>query len=303
MSPNTFHALGPSDQAGEVVVGKPGVEGLSDVVQALREWQFDGTPMQLHPGDLGWNWSFGAATLAAALWTWSRDKCILGVGLLDSPRLLRVAIAPAAQHDEALAQQIVADVTRTERGVLPHGEASIEARFGERLRGLLFDNGWENEEPWTPLRRDLADPVEDCGLRIEVAGPELASVRVALQRAAIDNSTFSLQRWNAMVAGSPYVDARCLVAFDDQNRAVAVVTVWSAGPGKPGLLEPMGVHREHRGHGFGTAITVAAASALREMGSSSATVCTKRSNVGAVKTYQSAGFHQLPDVADLHRRN
>jgi hypothetical protein len=30
------------------------------------------------------------------------------------------------------------------------------------------------------------------------------------------------------------------------------------------LLEPVGVHREHRGHGFGTAITVAAAAPRRE---------------------------------------
>jgi ribosomal protein S18 acetylase RimI-like enzyme len=302
VSPNTVHASGPSDRAGEVVLGKPGVEGLHDVVQALREWQFEGTPMQLHPGDLGWNWSFGAAALAAALWTWSRDEYILGIGLLDSPRVLRVAIAPEAQHDEVLARQIVADVSQPERGVLPHGEASVEARFGERLRALLFENGWEDEEPWTPLHRDLADPVEDFGLRIEVVGPELASVRVDVHRAAFSTSTFTPQRWNAMVAGSPYVDARCLVAFDDRDAAVAAVTVWSAGPGKPGLLEPLGVHRDHRGHGFGTAITLAAASALREMGSSSATVCTPSSNVSAVRTYKSAGFQQHSDARDLHRK-
>src|SRR5436305_974719 len=80
--------------------------------------------------------------------------------------------------------------------------------------------------------------------------------------------------WRAMAAGLPYADARCLVAYDDLGTAVAAVTVWSAGPGRPGLLEPMGVHREHRGHGYGTAITVAAAAALQELGSSSAIVCT-----------------------------
>src|SRR3954469_25405848 len=87
-----------------------------------------------------------------------------------------------------------------------------------------------------------------------------------------------------MAAGLPYADARCLVAYDDQGNAVAAVTVWSAGPAKPGLLEPMGVHREHRGHGYGKAITVAAAAALEELGSSSAIVCTPSSNVGAVAT-------------------
>jgi ribosomal protein S18 acetylase RimI-like enzyme len=82
---------------------------------------------------------------------------------------------------------------------------------------------------------------------------------------------------------------------------VAAITVWSAGEGKPGLVEPMGVHRNHHGHGYGRAITVAGAAALQDLGSSSAVVCTKSSNVGGVATYKSAGFQQLPEVRDLYR--
>jgi predicted N-acetyltransferase YhbS len=119
-------------------------------------------------------------------------------------------------------------------------------------------------------------------VRIEVIGPEQAHERAAVQRASFDRSTFTAEGWHAMAAGSPYADARCLVAYDDQGNAMAAVTVWSAGPGKPGLLEPMGVHRDHRHHGHGRAITVAAAAALQEMGSSSALVCTPSSNVSAL---------------------
>ena len=71
--------------------------------------------------------------------------------------------------------------------------------------------------------------------------------------------------------------------------------------GEPGLLEPMGVHQEHRGHGYGKAITVAAAAALQRLGSSSATVCTRSLNVAAVAAYKSAGFQQLPDNRDQQR--
>jgi len=284
-----------------IVLSTPGVDGLSEAVRVLREWQYDRAPVQLHPGDLGWYWRFGAEATAAAVRTWSRDDRILAVGLLDGPWLIRLAIAPEAERDEELAHQMVADVTQPARGVLPQGEVSIEARFGAVFRGLLFDDGWDAGEPWTPLQRDLAEPVEGCGVRIEVTGPERAHVRSAVQRAAFDRSTFTDERWHAMAAGSPYADAQCLVAYDDQDTAVAAATVWSAGPGKPGLLEPMGVHREHRGHGYGKAITVAAAAALRELGSSSAVVCTRSSNVGAVATYKSAGLQQLPDVWDLHR--
>ena len=267
----------------------------------LREWQHDGAPMQLHPGDLGWYWRFGAEATAAAVRTWSREGRILAVGLLDGPGLLRLAIAPEAEHDEALAQRMVADVTRAERGVLPQGDACIEARFGAAFQGLLFDAGWVGDEPWTPLRRDLAERVEDCGVRIDVIGSERARVRAAVQRAAFSGSTFTDERWHAMAAGLPYSDARCLLAYDDRGDAVAAATVWSAGRGKPGLLEPMGVHRDHRGHGYGTAITVAAAAALRELGSSSAIVCTASSNAAAVATYTSAGFQRRPDVRDLRR--
>jgi len=128
---------------------------------------------------------------------------------------------------------------------------------GALVQDLLFADGGNTDEPWTPLRRDVTEPVEDPGVRIEVIGAEQVHVRTAVQRATFDGSTFTDERWHAMAAGLPYADARCLVAYDDQGNAVAAVTVWSAGPGAPGLLEPMGVHREHRGHGYGKAITVA----------------------------------------------
>ncbi|MFF4621801.1 GNAT family N-acetyltransferase [Nonomuraea jabiensis] len=284
-----------------IVLGEPGVDGLSEVVGVLREWQYDGAPMQLHPGDVGWFWRFGAEATAAAVRTWSRDGQILAVGLLDQPDLLRLTIAPDAQRDEELARQLVEDMTEPERGVLIKGKVNVEAPMSALVQDLLSKNGWNVDDPWTPLRRDLTEPVKDPGVRIEVIGPEQAHVRAAVQRASFDGSTFTDERWHAMAAGSPYADARCLVAYDDQGDAVAAVTVWSSGPGKPGLLEPMGVHREHRGHGYGKAITVAAAAALQDLGSSSAIVCTPSSHVGAVATYKSAGFQPLPEVRDKYR--
>ncbi|MBW5481071.1 GNAT family N-acetyltransferase [Streptomyces bambusae] len=288
-----------------IVLGMPGVGGLHKAVGAVRAWQYDGAPFQLHPGDLGWFWRSGAEATAAAVRTWSRGGQILAVGLLDGPGLLRVAIAPDAQQDEELAQQLVDDATEPERGVLPAGKANIEAPLGALVQDLLFEDGWSDDEPWTPLRRDLtepvADPGTDPGLRVEVVGPEQAHVFAAVHRSAFDGSRFTDGRWQAMATGLPYADARGLVAYDDRGDAVAAVTVWSAGPGRPGLLEPMGVHREHRRQGYGRAISAAAAAALRELGSSSALVCTPSSNVGAVATYRSAGFRPCPEVRDKYR--
>ncbi|MFD5163521.1 GNAT family N-acetyltransferase [Streptomyces hawaiiensis] len=284
-----------------IVMDVPGTDGLGEAVGVLREWQYDGAPMQLHPGDVGWFWRFGARATAAAVRTWSRDGRILAVGLLDGPELLRLTTAPDVRQDEQLAHQLVADLTDPERGVLKEGRAHVEAPVGTPVQDLLYRDGWNVDEPWTPLRRALSEPVEDPDVRIEVIGPEQAHVRAALQRASFDTSTFTEEHWRAMAAGVPYADARCLVAYDDRGDAVATVTVWSAGPGKPGVLEPMGVHRDHRGRGHGRAITVAAAASLRELGSSSALVCTPSSHAAAVATYKAAGFEALPEVRDRRR--
>lgn len=284
-----------------MAMGRPGVDGLGEAVGVLRAWQSDGAPMQLHPGDLGWFWRWGAEATSEAVRTWSRDGRTLAVGLLDGPGLLRLAIAPDALRDEELARRLAADLTGPERGVLPPGRVNVEVPAGALVHDLLSEDGWNADEPWTPLRRDLTEPVKDPGVRIEVVGPERAHAFAAVQRAAFDASRFTVERWRAMAAGLPYADARCLVAYDDRGDAVAAVTVWSAGPGRPGLLEPMGVHREHRRRGYGEAITLAAAAALRELGSSSALVCTPSSNAAAVATYRSAGFRPCAEVRDLCR--
>ncbi|MEU4149000.1 GNAT family N-acetyltransferase [Streptomyces sp. NPDC026659] len=284
-----------------IVLGKPGVDGVTEAVGALRGWQYEGAPTQLHPGDLGWFRRFGPEATAAAVRTWSRDGRTLAVGLLDGPELLRLAVAPDAWRDEELARRLLTDIAAPERGVLPPGRAYVEASPGTLVHGLLSEDGWCPDEPWTPLSRDLTEPVDAPGVRIETVGPSQAGVRAAVQRAAFDGSAFTAEHWHAMAAGPTYADARCLVAHDDQDNAVATVTVWSAGPGRPGLLEPMGVHRHHRGRGYGRAITLAAAAALRELGASSARVGTASANAGAVATYRSAGFRVLGEVRDLRR--
>lgn len=289
----------------DITLGQPAVDQLSDIVDVLRGWQHDEAPIQLHPGDLGWFWRFGPEATAGAVRNWSRDEAILAVGLLDGRDLLRLAIAPDALSDQDLAQQLVADVVAPERGVLPPGQVYVESPPGAVVHDVLGQHGWGADETWTLLRRDLAEPVEDPGVRIEEIGPEHADEWCAVHLAAFDGSKLTKElaysRWQAMSAGVPYADARCLVAYDDGGTAVAAVTVWSAGPGRYGLLEPMGVHREHRGHGYGKAITVAAAAALRELGSSAAVVATTSSNVGAVATYASAGFEPLPERRDRRR--
>lgn len=272
-------------------------ESLGEIAEAVGAWQHTGGPVQLHPGDLGWNWRLGAGDTADAVRVWSRDGRMLAAGMVDGAAgLIRMAVAPDVDEDAAFADRLVADLSDPAQGV-----QSVEARFGAAFRDLLRRGGWVADEPWTPLSRDLTGKVEDCGLRIEVAGAHNVADRVAVQRAAFPNSTFTVERWHTMAAAPPYRRARCLVGYDRAGAAVAATTVWSAGEGRPGLIEPLGVHRDHRGHGYGRAITVAAAAALQEMGATTATVCTASSNTGGVAAYASAGFQRFPDATDFRR--
>ncbi len=280
---------------------RPDVAGLDEIVQALCDWQVEGDPVQLHPGDLGWFWRLGADVTAAAVRAWRRDGRLVAVGLLDEPTVLRVALAPEGRSDVEVAGRIAADLDPAGAGVMPAGSVSVELPPGSLVRDALAERGWVADEPWTPLVRDLSGPVEDPGLRVEVVTAELASVRTGVQRAAFERSTFTDERWHAMAAGPAYADARCLVGVDEQGRAVAAATVWSAGAGRPGLIEPLGVHRDHRGRGHGRAMTLACAATLRELGASSAQVVTRSANVAAVATYASAGFTPMTARLDLRR--
>lgn len=279
----------------------PHVDELAGVVDALAEWQHDASAMQLHPGDLGWYWRFGADAVAAALRTWTLDGRLLAIGFLDGPDTLRTTVAPSAQHEETLARRVVSDVADPTRGVLPPGKVAVEAPNGSRVQELLGEVGWPAGESWTPLSRGLAEPVEAPALRIEVVTPGGEDAFTGVHRSAWDSPRFTNEQWREMAAGLPFAAARCLLARDSRDVAVAGVTVWSAGPGKPGLLEPMGVHADHRGLGYGRLICVAAAAELRRMGASSALVCTETARTAAVATYRSAGFQQLPERLDRSR--
>ncbi|KRF34642.1 GNAT family N-acetyltransferase [Nocardioides sp. Soil805] len=279
----------------------PGVESLAVVIEEMRTWAYDPDLAALHVGDLGWNHQFGAQALAAALRVWQVDDRLAAVGLLDEPELLRLTVAPGFRHDEDFVRDLVADLDADDGRVLPAGEVALEARFGGPLHDLLLGQGWEYDEPWTPLVRDLSEEVPEHHLRVEDVDPDRLDDRLAVHQSAFDRSTFTAERWRALTQGPAYSRARSLVGYDEQDDAVAMVTVWAGRPGGPGELEPMGVARDHRGRGHGRAICLAAAAALQEMGCSHAFVSTASSNVGAVATYRAAGYEEKPQVRDLRR--
>ncbi|MGO2520054.1 MAG: GNAT family N-acetyltransferase [Microbacterium sp.] len=292
----------------------PAVSDLPQIIMELSGWQNDHGNIHLHPGDLGWHSLAGSATTAANLRVWSRDGKMIALGLLDEPDVLRMAMVPTVFDDEELARQITSDVSIPDSGVLDAGEAVIEARGARSLQRTLSEEGWIADELWTPFQQDLSRSIDKgqtdrTGLRVETVvgggqAEEWLSVHWSAFRGTIfgdDDKRRRLQQWENMTLGAFADLSRSLIAFDPDDNAVAVTTVWSAGKDRPGLIEPMGVHRDHRGRGYGVAITVAAAGALKEMGSTSAVVAAETSNGGACATYEAAGFTPHKPVADLKR--
>lgn len=291
----------PTNNPTPLVLDTPTPEGLGRVVAALGSWQSDAAPFQLHPGDLGWHLARGPKATAAALRTWSRDGEIVAVGFLDGPDLMRFTTAPEVRRSEAVALHVVADLHDPEQGALPAGEVFIEAPTDAVLHDHLQQAGWAWDELWTPLQRDLGDPVEPSGLRIETVDSDIAAAWCAVYRTAFPGSKFTAEHWSTMAQGIPFADARSLLGYDTEGTPVAIITVWSAGPGRPGIMEPVGVHQDHLGHGHGRAICIAAAAALQELGASSAMVATQSANVAAVATYAAAGYRKLPERRDQSR--
>lgn len=297
----------------DILLRTPHDSELGDLADGLAAWQVDDAQVQLHPGDLGWYSMRGAEATARALRTWSRGGKLVAIGLLDGADLLRLALDPALRRDEQIARRLCADMVDRERGVLPRGEGVVEARGAVALQRRLLDAGWEPDEPWTPLRRDLAGPVPDMlvtrtGVVVEEVDADRAGAWMEVHWSAFKGTPFGEEDrrkvvawWSTMMSGPFAARGRTLALIDLAGRWVAVVGVWSAGPGRPGLIEPMVVHREHRGRGYGAAVCEAAASVLHSMGASSVNVCAESSNVGAIATYTAAGFTAGPEIADLVR--
>lgn len=284
----------------------PTVDDLPGVLEALASWQRTGDPLQLHPGDIGWHRRLGASQTADAVRTWRADGRIVAVALIDDG-VPRITTAPALRQDPSLAAAMAEDLASPARGVLPAGAGGVEIPAGALLDRVLAEAGWREGEPWVPLERDLAAavvlPEGAEALRITtVDGRDTGAVEAwsLVQRSAFDTDRATAERWFAMAAGPWASHAHTLLGWAEGEPAAGIIA-WSAGPGRPGLIEPLGVHADHRGRGFARAITLAAAAALRAAGASSAQVCTEGDRAGAIATYRSAGFVPQPTRYDRER--
>jgi GNAT superfamily N-acetyltransferase len=246
-------------------------------LRALCEWTpADAPGGGLHPGDVGWHLRFDEAEILL----WTDDGEPVAAGFLDS-HVLRVTTAPGA-----------------DLGALGADAAALLEPGDNWCDGLPIP-GWERDRDetwvvlsWTPR------PVTG---RAEPVGNSEAADRVLVQRSAFANSTFTLERWQAMKA-SPAGDLAVEALVRTPTGApAAAATGWFAGVGRCGLLEPVGTHPDHRGHGYGRDAVLGVCAALAGRGASAVAVCTPSANEAAVALYRSAGFTVVRENHDWVR--
>lgn len=248
-------------------------------LQALCEWTPADTPGGgVHPGDVGWYlWSDDAA-----IFLWVDDGAPVAAGFLDGP-VLRVTTAPGA-----------------DLGALAADAEDLLEPGNDATDGLPVP-GWEPEPKeswlvmsWTPR------PVSSRAEPVDAAN---AADRVLVQRAAFPEAKrlFTVERWHTVQqspAGGLAVEA---LVRTPAGEPAAAATGWSAGEGRCGLLEPVGTHPDHRGHGYGRDAVLGACAALAQRGASAVAVVTPSANDAAVALYRSAGFTVVRETRDWVR--
>jgi ribosomal protein S18 acetylase RimI-like enzyme len=245
-------------------------------LRALCGW----TPVDVpaggvHPGDVGWHLRFDDA----AVLVWIDDVAPVAAGFLDGA-VLRVTAAPGA-----------------DLGALAADAEELLEPGNARCDGLPVP-GWElAQETWLVMSwnprpaSSRAEPVDEAG----------AADRVLVQRSAFAGSTFTLERWRTMKrspAGGLAVEA---LVRTPTGQPAAAATGWFAGVGRCGLLEPVGTHADHRGHGYGRDAVLGACAALANRGASAVAVATPSTNDAAVALYRSAGFTVVRENRDRVR--
>ncbi|WP_043347679.1 GNAT family N-acetyltransferase [Beutenbergia cavernae] len=245
-------------------------------LRALCEWTPPDAPVGgLHPGDVGWYLRLDDA----AVHLWTDGGTPAAVGFLDGP-VLRVTTAPGAD---------LAALAEDAEALLVDGNDSSD--------GLPVP-GWDRaEDSWTVLSWT---PREVSSRAVQVTEANAAD-RVMVHRSAWPGSTFTLDRWHAMKGSPAGALAVETLVRTPAGEPAATATGWFAGVGRCGLLEPVGTHADHRGHGYGRHAVLGACAALVDRGASAVAVVTPSSLAPAVALYRSAGFTLLRENRDWVR--
>lgn len=270
----------------------------AEVIDALKAWASpDCYVGVLHAGDVGWQLRLADGATDCGLVVVRDGVELVAVALRDSPTTLRPLVRPDRMHDLAVATTLLKYADAMPRD----SAAYTDAACGSTYRSLLSAAGWDvDPDPWVALYRPLSAAdgesiaVDDSGAQATtLKTDEDIADRVAVQRAAFERSTFTVDRWHQMAASPAFDPAYEYLRRTADGTPVAAATGWSGGRGKCAILEPVGADPEYSGQGHGKAVSLAVIAALARGGSSGVTVWTPAFNTAAIRTYESCGLRQV----------
>jgi ribosomal protein S18 acetylase RimI-like enzyme len=273
-----------------------------EAIATLADWAPRwGCVTSLHAGDVGWHLRLDDANLDETIVV-VRDRAeVVAVALVESSGL-RPTLRPDRWDDNDLAVTLGTLAASLAESLGDHAMAYCDVPPQSALRAWLIAHGWElDPDPWAAMYRPLAavDAALGVALAESVATDGDVADRVDVQFSAFEHSTFTVQRWHQMAAGPGFRRDLDLLRRDADGVPVAGATAWTAGPGRVGILEPVGTHRDHVRQGHGRAVVLAAIGALARAGASGVSVQTPLSNDTAIHAYVRAGLQVVDHLRGL----
>lgn len=287
-------------------------------LRALRAWTPPDAPSgSLHPGDVGWLLRRDDATVF--LWTDAQSAAqasAQAASRTDAQNSVHAAARTAAQASARADGVTTTAATPVAVGFLDGPVLRVTAAPDADLGALAADAedllvpgndatdglpvpGWEpdTEEPWLVFSW-TPEPVSSRA--VQVTESDTAD-RALVHRAAFTGSTLTADHWRTMKKSPAGHLAVETLVRTPAGEPAAAATGWFGGAGRCGLLEPVGTHADHRGHGYGRDAVRGACAALADRGASAVAVLTPASNEAAVALYKSAGFTVVRENHDWTR--
>ena len=227
---------------------RAGRAAAPELSAALAAWTPASWAGQLHPADIGWQLRFEDDALDGTLLLRARRRRARGAwpSGCSTTRTCGWPSTPTRSHDSGLAV-FLADLAED---VVADGEAYVDGALlaagvacSRPAAGTSTPTpGWHLQRDLTGVATELPAGVAPVRRRSDVAD------RVAVQRAAFENSTFTAERW-ALMAASPAYDASARPARPRRGRHAGRGGHGMVGGARAAarMLEPVGTAAEHRG--------------------------------------------------------
>ncbi|MGC4191178.1 MAG: GNAT family N-acetyltransferase [Thermomicrobiales bacterium] len=269
-------------------VRAPRADEMDDIGAALIRWgASDPLATGMQAGDFGWLLRNGAAWMTQRFLVCTDDGGeIVAGGFREGDDGLWLQVDPARFFDASMAQVIVDGLQEVGLREVSGPAAPSAVRAELARRGATVD-----PDPWPHLWKPLTDADLAEVPNVFSTGEEaLIAERIAVQRSAFANSTFTREKWDAMAAGPLFRSELDLVALNDAGTGVSALTAWLPEGMSCGVIEPMGTHRDHWRQGHGTRVLRASFAALRQLGATGVRVGVERKNAPAIAAYLHVGF-------------